>query len=789
MGSFMCKAQTRNPSVFDSLAYSLINKLNNDIILNELCIEHSYSLNFKACFDSSTITLDDINNLKPYNKIQLERYLKNELGKALLNIEKGECIRGNKISSAQLQLSVDAERQEITVQFIIDVKIESKYFTISIAHNSRLGYDTKTMEKLANFGIDFRRSYEKPKNPKSWTCGNTITDVEGNTYKTIRIGNQCWMAENLKTSKYADGTLIPEINRDRSWEKTTEGAWCYYNNTETQKDYLGSKLGKLYNGYAVLSHHKLCPINWRVPAFNDWQKLDDEFGIHSGTYLKSAYGWKDHGGGIYTDDGFQALPGGFRNYNGKFMALNDDGHWWTYPYVGESITNKHSRLLEHNSISLTTGMVQSNNIGLSVRCIWDKDFGTITELNCSSTKHTGKLTIGHAAINVSSEVPYTGGLGGSYTEKIVESKGVVGLTAILEKGYFANGAGTLKYIINGTPSTSGTAIFELKLGGQCCTLYRTVLPVGVITEINCASSINTAPLTANKPVSGINCLVNYTGGNGGIYDGQIATSKGVIGLTATLVAGSLANGAGALTYSISGTPSTSGSAIFELKIGGKSCSLNIPVLPSWNCGETISDIDGNSYKTVKIFNQCWMAENLNTLKYRDGTSIPYIEDDNAWNQLSTAACCYYNQPKELNTSLRAKLGLLYNWYVVENNHGLCPAGWHVPTEEEWIELTDSLGPGEGAAIKMKSTIGWENNRDGNSGNGTNITGFDGLPGGYRSPDAKFKDIGTVGHWWCSQKIETSYNAPFGWLQSNNDLLEYSFQASKKHGYSVRCIKD
>ncbi|MDZ7743914.1 MAG: FISUMP domain-containing protein [Bacteroidota bacterium] len=101
---------------------------------------------------------------------------------------------------------------------------------------------------------------------------------------------------------------------------------------------------------------------------------------------------------------------------------------------------------------------------------------------------------------------------------------------------------------------------------------------------------------------------------------------------------------------------------------------------------TVTDIDGNVYNTVLIGNQCWMKENLKTTTYRNGTEIPNVTDANAWQILTTGAYVWYDN----DISWKDSYGALYNWYTTIDPNGLCPAGWHVPTNDEWTDLTDYL---------------------------------------------------------------------------------------------------
>ena len=206
--------------------------------------------------------------------------------------------------------------------------------------------------------------------------------------------------------------------------------------------------------------------------------------------------------------------------------------------------------------------------------------GLIGALNCGSATNNGTLTAGSPASGVSSEISYSGGNGGTHSGQTVSSTGVTGLTATLAPGTFSNGSGSLNYTIIGTPNENGTAIFILNIGGQTCTLLRIVdLPEGILSDLNCSSPINIGTLTVGSPASGVSSEIPYTGGNGGTHNGQSVESTGVTGLTATLLAGTFTNGSGSLTYTISGTPSNSGTASFAISVGGQTCIIFFDVLP------------------------------------------------------------------------------------------------------------------------------------------------------------------------------------------------------------------
>ena len=198
---------------------------------------------------------------------------------------------------------------------------------------------------------------------------------------------------------------------------------------------------------------------------------------------------------------------------------------------------------------------------------------------------------------------------------------------------------------------------------------------------------------------------------------------------------------------------------------------------------TMTDQDGNVYKTVTIGTQTWMAENLRTAKYSDGTAIPLITNHTAWSNLTTGAYCNYNNTS--NTDTIATYGRLYNWYAV-NTGKLAPKGWHVPTDAEWTTLTTYLGGKSVAGGKLKETgtTHWVSFNTGT----TNETGFTALPGGGRFLYGSFFSIGKTGHWWSA----TEYVATYAWdryMHNNFSYVDSYGDYDKEVGFSVRCVRD
>ena len=294
----------------------------------------------------------------------------------------------------------------------------------------------------------------------------------------------------------------------------------------------------------------------------------------------------------------------------------------------------------------------------------------------------------------------------------------------------------------------------------------TSVPTSSIATLVTTSPTNNGTLDAGTAATGVSSTVSYTGGNGENYSGQTVSSTGVTGLTATLSAGTFADGSGTLTYNITGTPSIAGTASFVLNIGGQTSTLN-------------RNVDG--FTTVMIGSKQWMRENLNVATYRDGTAIPEVTDPTAWANLTTGAWCWYNN----DAANGAIYGKLYNWYAVADSRGLCPTGWHVPTDAELTTLSTTLGGDAVAGGKMKvaGTTRWTAPNTG----ADDSSGFSGLPGGFRGGAGAFTDVGSFGVWWSSTEYVTSF-AWFRYLTYASGSIGRGFD-NKQGGFSVRCLRD
>lgn len=206
----------------------------------------------------------------------------------------------------------------------------------------------------------------------------SVTDIDGNSYVTVLIGSQEWMAENLKTTRYRDGSAIPNVTNTIEWDQLTSEAWCYYLNDAAND----AVHGNLYNGYAA-ANPNICPQRWHVPTETEWQQLELALGMplpdltstsgsrgeaqNVGGKMKALTLWTSNIGST-NESGFSGLPGGLRSNNGTFTQLNLYGHWWSASETTPGIAR--NRTLSYNSAGVTRS-ASYKEFGFCVRCIRD----------------------------------------------------------------------------------------------------------------------------------------------------------------------------------------------------------------------------------------------------------------------------------------------------------------------------------------------------------------------------------------------------------------------------------
>jgi uncharacterized protein (TIGR02145 family) len=493
-------------------------------------------------------------------------------------------------------------------------------------------------------------------------------DAGGNNYKIVTIGTQTWMAENLRTSKYYDGT-------------NCGGLW-YDNDSIYNKIY-----GKLYSGCDVATG-KLAPDGWHVSTSGEWDILM--------TYVGSKLGQDMNSSGVEkalasttnwtntiintnmnqnNSSGFSALPGG-RIKGGIFTDICYAAYWLL---AGETSCNNPNMMFE-GYIYLPKLIFQSNSDFYpairSVRCVRN----TIVALSLTTTSQSNVTT---------------------------------------------NSA-----TIGGNVTCSGGAAITAR--GVCW-------------------NTSTNPTIDNSKTS----------------DGTGITGLGAFTSSLTGLAENTTYYVRAYAINNTGTVAYGDQIAFKTR----------QIVP-----EIVKDIDGNEYLTVNIGNLTWMVENLKTTRYNDGTAIPLVTDNVAWNALTTPGYCWYNND---SISYKNTYGALYNWYAV-NTAKLAPAGWHVATQAEWLQLV-----GSGNSLKEAGNSHW-------STGGTNLTGFTALPGGFRSSTGF---SGGYAAWWSSTKYDMNFawyifmtsNAPYVDVYNKETTVYINNKVTTvtkglSGGMSVRCVK-
>jgi uncharacterized protein (TIGR02145 family) len=495
---------------------------------------------------------------------------------------------------------------------------------------------------------------------------STVTDIDNNVYRTIRIGNQWWMAENLKVTHYCNGDVIPNVTGNSEWESLTTGAYCIYdNNIDNVTTY-----GRLYNWYAVNDSRQLAPAGWHVPSDTEWQTLIDYLGgdaVAGGKMKESGYThWMEYCAGATNESGFSALPGAGRDYYGHCYSMGTNASFWSSTGYDSNGASARWLRCEYSDVNRDYYFKQ---LGFSVRLVRD----------------------------------------------------------------------------NSNANVAPIAFFTVNFG------LANIETIFTCDASGCSDNEDT--------ISALQ--VRWDWENDGIWDTVYSTTK-----TASH------------KYSAAGLKTIK----MEVKDTGDLIDIFTQQIAVIESG-TVTDTDGNTYQTVKIGDQWWMAENLKVTHYRNGDVIPNIIDDSEWSSLSTGANCDYAN----NSDNVATYGRLYNWYAVTDSRNIARAGWHMPSDAEWQTLIDYLGGDFIAGGKMKET-GTTHWKSPNTG-ATNESGFTALPGGYRPYGGGYYPMSSYAGFWSFTEI--SSNLAWGRLLSydNSEARRNNGYCDKRFGYSVRLVKD
>ena len=381
-----------------------------------------------------------------------------------------------------------------------------------------------------------------------------------------------------------------------------------------------------------------------------------------------------------------------------------------------------------------------------------------------------------------------------------------GGTSILERGVCWNNSQNPTLLNEHTTDGSGSGSFTSTITGltQNTTYYVRAYATNSVGTAYGSEETFTTPTTPTLTTTAISAITDNSAQSGGnITDdgGATVTARGVCWSTSwspTIADSKTTDGSGTGSFTSSLTGLSSETTYYVRAYATNSVGSEYGqqvILKTYN---TVTDFDRNVYYTVIIGTQTWMAKNLKATHYADGTAILLVEDNSAWNSLgdTNKAYCYYNN----NSSNCDTYGALYTWAAAMNGaissdanpssiQGICPDGWHLPSDAEWRQLIDYLGGESAAGGKLKETgnTHWNNPNDG----ATNESGFTALPGGYRI-SGTFGNIWDYGYWWSSTEGYFGTPTPPPWyitMYYNNSSAFMNFAYAKKSGLSVRCVKN
>jgi uncharacterized protein (TIGR02145 family) len=604
--------------------------------------------------------------------------------------------------------------------------------------------------------------------------GNTVTDTDGNVYHTVTIGTQVWMVENLKTTKYNNGTAIPLVTDGTAWGNLTTPGYCWSNNDAgTYK----ATYGALYNWYAV-NTGKLAPTGWHVPTDSEWTVLTTYLGGDNGAggpmKETGTTHWISPNTGATNSSGFSALPGGCRNYYGVFTDFGDYGYWWSATASDATYSLYRSMFFDGASVDRNYNL---DVYGFSVRCVRDNNTSPpLAPVISSAVAGDGGVTVNwNAVIGASSYNLYY----------------AAGTAVTIATGTKLTGVTSPKLVATLTNGTQyAFAVSAVNAGGESgLSAVKTATPQVTVVVPSAPTISSATPGNASATVSW-NTASSATSYNLYYAAGTtvtLTTGTKVTGVTSPKQVAGLTNGT-QYAFAVSAVNTAGESGLSTIQTATPQAAL---------VTGAVTDTDGNVYDTVTIGTQVWMTSNLKTTKYNDGSAIPPVTDNTAWSNLGTPGYCWYNNDSVTN---KATYGALYNWYAV-NTKKLAPTGWHVPTDSEWTVLEnwltvngynyDGTTTGNNYAKSLASQTNWTTSTTtgavGNNPSTNNRTGFSGLPGGYRYYNGTFATIGDYGYWWSA----TAYNATdaLGRYMLSGAANVIRFYDHCTFGYSVRCVRD
>ncbi len=683
-------------------------------------------------------------------------------------------------------------------------------------------------------------------------CPATVQDVDGNTYSTVKIGNQCWMKENLRAVHYADGTDVTEYGHVQDSVSYDPIYGLVYSWSAAMNGASGSVFPEYVQG--------ICPSGWHLPSAEEVNSLmyfvggKDEYVCGGSSTaiakaLASATGWNvsnidtcspGYHPELNNATGLSIQPAGYyATDRSKYIQFGRSGYFWTSTLSsgtggrsfglnsGNSYLNMadggntttvwdHVRCLRNNSMSdamnemgETIDELQQELADASFICgttkVTDYDgneYNTVkignqcwTKENLRTTHYTDGTEI-LAGTAASDTIPYR--YAPNNDDSNVSTYGYLYNWAASMNGAassVANPSGVQGICPEGWHVPSNAEWTQLKTNANYLTLF---------SAANAGRWQNTTTMYFDTRALYWSSTEMNT--NGSYYSNiilsyQNGTSKSY-GHSIRCVRDELSQ----IDNALNDLQQEMDNQVEELQ--NTIDSLHQEMENSmFVCGTSkIRDIDGNEYNTVKIGNQCWMKENLRTKHYADGEMINIVEDADPESEPYYAAPETYYDDTYVPT-----YGYLYNWFAVMHGastsnanpsgvQGICPTGWHVPSDAEWDQLTNYVssksaylcgGLSNNIGKALSETTGWTSSGNacavGNAPENNNMTGFSARPAGWFNPsDYESLYFGEEALFWsCTENVSTAYPLRIRYDDTYGSIYQYD----KANGYSVRCLRN
>lgn len=628
----------------------------------------------------------------------------------------------------------------------------------------------------------------------------TVNDIDGNTYPTIKIGEQWWMAKNLITLNYADGTPLIDgiVAGDITGDYLTRYYFAYDNNEDNIPVY-----GRLYTWSAVMNYsitegvQGICPNGWHVPTDLEWKLLAMELGMSpsdtSGTgFIGYEEGgklkdtgteyWQSPNAGATNESSFSALPGGWRYSDGTYGYLGKGSDLWSSTAFNISSAWDYYLHFENPQIYRYN---TDRTTGIAVRCIQGQ--GATTEFPDELYIYGAATDAGWTAANSIYMNPVGTKQFEVYVHLTTDAGGIKFIGNQDENnlwGMDPNNPGTITFSSNQVeiPAPAEEGFYYVQVDYNSMSYTITKVDFGIIGD-------NIPPYDWSADID-MHYIQPYT------WIIEINTFAGEFKFRANDDwAINFGDGGNGTLLAQSPTNLSSDSGYYSISmvldpVNGYTYSII-------DATGTVSDFDGNTYNTIKIGLQWWMAENIKSIQYADGTAL--LDGSGAGDLSDDATSKYYFAPENLETNVPV-YGRLYTQPAVMNGEpstdnnpsgvqGICPTGWHVPSDSEWKELESYIGMPqneldlheergtiEGGKLKEVSTAHWLTpNTD-----ATDEYQFTILPANARQSDGSYGAVGYNAFFWTCSFYRILHN-------DSGKIGRYGHNPAT--GMSVRCVKD